>query len=134
MGVPPLFSTRTESRNGVARIALSGELDMSTVRFMAESLARFENDGVGAIILDLRELTFLDSAGLHAFLQARDRASKNGHRLVMVGASHQARRVFELTGTGFLLDGQDAVSVLHQFAGGTSGNGQARPAEGDAGG
>jgi hypothetical protein len=61
--------------------------------------------------------TFLDCSALHAFLAARDRAKMNGHRLILVGASSLARRLFELAGTGFLLDEQEAVSVLDRFTG-----------------
>ena len=57
-----------------------------------------------AIMLDLRELTFLDCSTLHAFLAARHRANTNGHRLVLVGASSHARLLFSLTETEFLLD------------------------------
>ena len=117
MGSDPHFTTRTETRNGVARIALSGKLDVASVPVLKEPLTRFEDDGVSAIMLDLRDLTFIDSAGLHAFLQARTRAKANGHRLVFIRARAQTRRIFELTGTQFLIDDQEAVSVLDQFAG-----------------
>jgi anti-sigma B factor antagonist len=118
VGFAPQFTARTESRNGVASIALTGELDMATVPVLQEHLAHFEGDGGVAIMLDLRELTFLDCSALRAFLAARDRARTNGHRLILVGAGQPARRLFELTGMEFLLDEQEAVSVLDQFTGG----------------
>jgi anti-anti-sigma regulatory factor len=31
-----------------------------------------EQDGVAAVMLDLRDLTFIDSSGLHVFLQAKN--------------------------------------------------------------
>jgi anti-sigma B factor antagonist len=117
MGFEPQFSTSTETRNGVARIALSGKLDVANVPVLKEPLTRFEDDGVSAIMLDLRDLTFIDSAGLHAFLQARGRARANGHRLIFIRAGANTRRVFELTGTQFLIDDQEAVNVLDQFTG-----------------
>ena len=117
MGARPGFTAKAESRNGVARISLAGELDMSTAPVVTEELARLDQDGVVGIILDLRDLTFIDSGGLNAFLQAWDRAKTNGHRLILVGASESARRLFELTGTQFLLDDQEAVTLLDQFTG-----------------
>jgi anti-anti-sigma factor len=118
MGSVPSFGADVESRNGVARIALSGELDLAAVPIVNEQLSRFEQAGVDEIMLDLRDLTFVDSMGLHAFLEARERADSNGHRLTLVGASPSARRLFELTDTQFLMDEQDAVSVLDRFIGG----------------
>lgn len=117
MGSEPQFTAQINSRNGVASIALRGELDIATVPDLESHLAPFEGNGVSAIMLDLRELTFIDSTGLHALLRARDRAKTDGHRLILVGARPSARRLFELTGTEFLLDDQDAVGVLNRFVG-----------------
>ena len=115
VGFVPPFTARIESRNGVASIALTGELDIATVPVLQGHLALVERDGVAAIMLDLRELAFLDCSGLQGILAARNRARTNGHRLILVGAGQAARRLFGLTGTEFLLDEQEAVSVLDQF-------------------
>lgn len=100
----PPFGTRVEERDGVAVIALSGELDLATAPILRENLARLEESGPVTIKVDLREVTFIDSSGLKEFLEARSRAKDNGHRLLMSGASPAAQRLFELTGTRFLLD------------------------------
>ena len=100
----PPFGTRVEEHDGVAVMALSGELDKATVPILRKTLAPFEGNGVSTIVLDLRDLTFIDSSGLLAFLEARRRAMSNGHRLLLSGASPAARRLFELTGTQSLLD------------------------------
>ena len=117
MGFAPQFAARIDSRNGIANIALSGELDMATVPMLNGYLAQFEGDGVTAIMLDLREITFLDCSALHAFLAARDRAKTNGQRLILIGASPVAGRLFALTDTEFLIDDQEAASVLDRFTG-----------------
>ena len=119
MGFAPQFSSRIETRNGVASIALSGELDVTTAPILEEHLEQFEGAGVSAILIDLRELTFLDRSAMQAFLAARGRANENGHRLILVGASPGARRLFELTNTEFLLDDRDTVGILNQFMGGS---------------
>jgi anti-sigma B factor antagonist len=103
MGPQPTFATRVEARDGVAIMALSGELDMSTAPILREELAQVEHSGPPAIVIDLRDVTFIDSSGLKEFLEAKSRAQSNGHRLLMSGANPQARRLFELTGTQSLL-------------------------------
>jgi anti-sigma B factor antagonist len=115
VGASSEFTAEVEWRTGVARVALGGELDMMTVPILAEQLERSEQDGIVALVLDLRNLTFVDSSGLHAFLRARKRAEANGHRLLLIGATQETRRLFELTGTEYLMDGQEAVPVLDQF-------------------
>jgi anti-sigma B factor antagonist len=118
MGFASHFTARIDARNGVASVALAGELDMATVPVLEESLAPFEGNGIRTIMLDLRELTFLDCSALRAFLDARDRAAKRRDRLILVGATPFARRVFDLAGVGYLLDDVDAAGVLDQFTGG----------------
>jgi anti-anti-sigma factor len=117
MGSEPQFTAQINSRDGVASIALRGELDMATVPDLEGHLAPFEADGVSAIMLDLREVTFIDSTALLSLVRARDRAKANGHRLILIGARPSARRLVELTGTEFILDDQDAVGVLNRFVG-----------------
>ena len=111
------FSSRTESRNGVARISLSGELDLATAPLLDDQIALAEVPGITGIMLDLRNLTFIDGSGLRSFLSARDRANANGHRLVLVGANAPAHRLFQLTGTQFLLDAPEAAGMRDWFTG-----------------
>jgi anti-sigma B factor antagonist len=111
MGFAPEFAARIDSQDGVVNIALSGDLDMATIPVLEGHLAHLESDGVSTITLDLRELTFLGSSALHVFLAARDRAAANGQRLILVGATSTARRLFDLTGMEFLLNEQGAAGV-----------------------
>ena len=115
MGSQPLFTTRIEWRNRVANMALVGELDIASVPMLEEDLAPVEGNGVASIVLDLRELTFLDGSAVHALVAAHQRAKANGHRLVVVGATQGSRRLFELTRTQFLLDEGGTLDVLDQF-------------------
>jgi anti-sigma B factor antagonist len=90
---------------------------MSTAPQLDDYLDVCRGNGVTAFILDLRDLTFLDSSGLHAFLRARNDAEENGHRLYLVGASPAARSVFRVTETEFLLDQPEATQFLDRFSG-----------------
>ena len=105
----------TDARDGITKIALSGELDMATVDVLADALTICERDGGKAIMLDLRDLTFMDSSGLRAFLQARARSEENGQSLLLVAPSRPVRKVFEVAGVESLLDEQEAVPTLDQF-------------------
>jgi anti-anti-sigma factor len=126
MGSGPQLSLETKSRNGVACVAVRGELDMATAARLDDCLAPYEDDGVSAIVLDLRELTFIDSFGLRALLRARDRAATDLHRLILVGANASARRLFEITHSESLLDDEDTADVLSRFVGSEDrGTGQA---------
>jgi anti-anti-sigma factor len=112
MGLQSLLETRSQEQNGVVTIALSGDLDLATAPILSEKLAPFEGNGVSTIILDLQDLTFIDSTGMHTFLEARKRATlearkratSKGQRLLVRGASSTAQRYISIVGLKFLLD------------------------------
>jgi anti-sigma B factor antagonist len=115
MGLSVPFATDGVERNGVARIALRGELDLVTAPKLIECLTSVEGNGVTGVILDLRELTFIDSTGIHTLVKAYERAQGNGHRFAMVGLQPAARRILEITGTEFLMDDVGSVELLARF-------------------
>ena len=117
MGSDPQFTVRSTSQNGVASIALKGDLDIATLPELEAHLAPFQDDGVAAIMLDMRELTFIDTTGLHAIDRASQRAKASGQPLILIGTRPSARRLFEITGIGHILDGQDAMPILKRFTG-----------------
>ena len=116
MGASQAFTTQIDARNGVTSIALSGELDMATVPILNEQLTALEQDG-SEIVLDLRDLRFIDSSGLHALVRAYRRSEENSHRLLLVGANPLTRRLCQITGTEFLLDAEGSVELLGRFTG-----------------
>ena len=109
------FLIQDDRRNGVARLALRGELDLGTAPKLHEHLMLVEQDGVQAVLLDLRDLTFVDSTGLHTFLKAKSRAADNGHRFALVGANDQLRRILQVTATQEILNEHEGVQLLARF-------------------
>lgn len=117
MGTVLPFTTRTDSRNGVTSIALSGELDMATVPILVDQLTAVERDGAKVIMIDLRDMRFIDSSGLHALVRAHRRSEQDGHGLLLVGANASVRRLCEIMGTEFLLDARGTAEMLRRFTG-----------------
>ena len=111
------LTTHVESRNGVTRVSFSGELDMATALKLTEQLKKFETERDGVVLLDLRDLRFMDSTGLHALIGARARSRTNGHRLIVMAANRHVRRVFEVTRMEFLLNDEGIALALDRFLG-----------------
>lgn len=86
--------------NDGVKIVLRGALDRDHAYTFDEELRRAEALEPACICLDLRQLTFLDSAGLARLLAARRRARKAGRRLVLVRGPAAVQRVFALTAVG----------------------------------
>jgi anti-anti-sigma factor len=87
-----------------ARVRLTGEFDLSEVHTFRETVtAGFVHDGY-SVVLDLSEITFLDSSGLRAILEARHAALARGASLVLMGPSEAVEKVLELTGLTDVFD------------------------------
>lgn len=91
---------------GVVR--LRGEVDHATgpqLRACAESLF---GDGARSLVLDMAQVTFLDSSGLKAIVQSHHQAHELGGTVTVRHAPSMVRRVMEVTGLGpFLVPGPD---------------------------
>src|SRR3954452_9160886 len=81
---------------GTVRIALRGELDLAHAYTFDEELREGEAGRPACVVLDLRELIFLDSCGLARLLAARRRARRMGHRLLLVRGPAAIQRLFAI--------------------------------------
>jgi anti-sigma B factor antagonist len=97
--LPTAFAcTATHGGLDAAWVNVIGELDILT----APELARTLHDSgqlAHLTVLDLRELAFMDSAGVHTIVNASLRARKDGRRLVLVRGRPEIYRMFTLTGS-----------------------------------
>ncbi len=97
-----LFGVRTKALpDGVAVVA-RGEIDLSSSGDLRQALTEAEGDPV---ILDLREVTFLDSSGLGVIVGQNKRAAAEGFRFaVAVAGAPAVRRILELSGLAKVLE------------------------------
>jgi len=109
VGRNTLFSVTVDDINSTIRIAPRGELDVTTVPAFERVIRACEQEPASTITLDLRNVTSLDSTGLHAIQQAWRRSLGNGHRLLLVEPSISVRRVLEIRGIGAVLAERQAT-------------------------
>jgi anti-anti-sigma factor len=85
-------------------VTLAGELEMSATFWLEPELERLAGDAdVSALVLDMREVSFLDSAALGMLLSTQARLQAAGKRLVVANASGAVRRILGVTGTADVL-------------------------------
>jgi anti-sigma B factor antagonist len=100
-----LLTLTTSEEVDAVRVALSGELDLSSALTFDEELRRIEETAdPNTLVLDLGGLKFLDSTGLRLILSAHVRAARRGRKLRIVAGSKAVRRIFQLTGVFDRLD------------------------------
>lgn len=96
----------------VSVILLRGELDLAAAPLLR---ARVDDAASGrALVLDLSETTFIDSAVLKELLRARAELAAQDVRLVLAGVPPPVRRLLDLTRTSELFD--DAPDVTKALA------------------
>jgi anti-sigma B factor antagonist len=79
-------------------ISVSGELDLASSAALEEELTRATESDAELVVLDLRELEFMDSTGLSTLVKAHQRAEEAGKQFGLVRGPQQVQRLLSLTG------------------------------------
>jgi anti-anti-sigma factor len=92
------FRVEVRSEGRAAIVVVRGELDLATSPELEEELRKVWDAGNEQLVIDLRELEFMDSTGLSIIVKAHQRLSDEGRRLSLVRGSQQVQRLLDLTG------------------------------------
>ncbi len=92
------FEVREERRDGVPVVRVRGEVDVATAPALRESLDGAVDGGPGTVVVDLSEVTFIDSTGLGVLIGARKRCVDSGRAFRVVVADPRILKVFQITG------------------------------------
>jgi anti-sigma B factor antagonist len=95
--VPMSLDVTTEARDGITLVVLSGELDIYTVSTFRLDLETLD-PASSSLVLDLSDVTLLDSSGLGALVSLLNRARAGDGQLGLICPQRRIRRVFEITG------------------------------------
>jgi anti-sigma B factor antagonist len=106
------LSLETREEDGAVRIAVAGELDLSSALTFDEEVRRAEDRLPDTLVLDLRRLRFMDSTGLRLIMSAQSRARTRGRRLAIVEGSDAVKRLFRLAGVNRRLEIVDHPSAV----------------------
>lgn len=105
-----------EAEGGALVLALRGEVDMATADVIEQAAARASGNGYRCLVVDLSEVTFMDSSGLHAIADAHRAMQAAGGKVRVVNDSPSLARIFDLTGLNRLLtivsDRESALAVV----------------------
>jgi anti-sigma B factor antagonist len=99
---------QTAEKSGV-RLSIEGELDMRTIGELSDRVAEQIDSGATELMLDLRQLTFMDSSGLRLLIELHDRSRQDGWRLSLLPPQHEAAAlVLRTTGADKALPFEEA--------------------------
>ena len=86
--------------DGLALVALDGELDMAVASLLDAAVVHVLEDGLRHVLLDLNALSFCDSSGLGALLRAARLVHEAGGTCLVAGARGAVDRLLVLTSMG----------------------------------
>ena len=89
---------------GVITVTVAGELDMASRDAFADALAKAISEASKKLVVDLRDLSFMDSSGLRLLLDTWTEFSVNDRALeILVAKEGLVRRVLEISGCDGIL-------------------------------
>jgi anti-sigma B factor antagonist len=106
------FRVEVQSTGRAAVITASGELDLTSSAGFDEELQRVLESDLEQLIIDLRQLEFMDSTGLSTLVKAHQRAGERGQRFGVVRGPQQVQRLLSLTGVDERLSFADTPEEL----------------------
>lgn len=103
----PFGISLVRGRDEVAVVAV-GDLELAAADRLGQAVRQLrEAGGPVQIVLDLRQVEFIDSTGLRILLSLRNDAKRHDYTLALIPPAPAARRIFDLTGTRGLFDWRD---------------------------
>ncbi len=92
------FRVEIENVDRAVVLVLGGELDLASSPRLEQALEQAATSDCDVVVLDLRELEFMDSTGLSVLVRAGQRAETAGLRFGLVRGGAQVQRLLNLTG------------------------------------
>jgi anti-sigma B factor antagonist len=105
MGYLQLMQISVQSADGGrTTLLISGELDVATAAELRGAGEQAIAAGSQTLVLDLSDVTFLDSSGLGALIAIRNASLAAGCALVLLHPSDRVNKVLELSGLTGVFD------------------------------
>jgi anti-sigma B factor antagonist len=104
-------------------LVVSGELDLATAPGLGARLFKSLADGARYVILDMTDVSLVDSTGIGVLLSAQRRIRASDGDLVVAHVRDNVGRVFAVTGVGRALNLRPSVADALEFVGALEGRG-----------
>jgi anti-sigma B factor antagonist len=102
-GTPTLLQVDTTIDRDRGHVRLSGEIDLATVDGLRSAVTAAVADGARHVVVDLEQVSYIDSSGLGTLVGAHKRLTGLGGTLVVWCTQPRLLRLFTLTGVDQVL-------------------------------
>jgi anti-sigma B factor antagonist len=91
------LETKVEEVSGVPIVRVAGEIDAFTTPELKTALNEAIESSTKGLIIDLTEVSYMDSSGFGALLGAAKRVKPQGGTIYLVGCSDTIKRILHIT-------------------------------------
>jgi anti-sigma B factor antagonist len=91
------FSVAMHAEGPAQVVVVRGEVDLATADIVRGEL-RSAAERADIVVLDLREVDFMDTQGLAVVIEAQQAAAEDGRRFVITRAPDRVHRLFDMIG------------------------------------
>jgi anti-sigma B factor antagonist len=92
------IAVRTEHDGRRTIMTLTGELDLVSAPRLRNAIASLRGEDIDEVIVDLADLTYIDSVGIGLLVASRRRLDSEGRSFAVRNPAPQVRRLLEITG------------------------------------
>ncbi|WP_437049687.1 STAS domain-containing protein [Streptomyces sp. enrichment culture] len=94
----PFSAVRVSECDGVAVVKLRGDIDMTVEAEVRRALLPASDADTPRVVVDLSQVSFMDSAGINALIGAHLHASARNGWIRVVASSPMVKRLFQTLG------------------------------------
>jgi anti-sigma B factor antagonist len=94
----PPFRVDVHPEREAVRVVPVGELDLATAPLLERELHELRKSGFDQVVLDMRQLTFIDSSGIRVLVAEHRFVERSDRRFSVIGGPRAIQRVLELCG------------------------------------
>lgn len=89
------YAIKTEIKDNINIIYLSGDIDLSNSPILRKKIAESINHESN-ILIDLSDVTYMDSSGLATLVEAMQKITKNNGKFKISGLKGEVKNIFEI--------------------------------------
>lgn len=105
------FHIEVQTAGENATALLGGELDVAAAPRCEAGLEAAIESSDATVVVDLTDLSFIDSRGMSSLLDVRRRLEARGRRMQVININPRVARFFEIAGLSELFD--DEIGAAH---------------------
>jgi anti-sigma B factor antagonist len=94
----PQLEIHSELVDGTAKMSVTGELDIATVHRLGDEANALLARSTRHLVIDLGQLTFIDSSGLSLLISLNERAARDAWKLSLTRPPEKISSVVRITG------------------------------------